>query len=56
MTLHPKALLVLAGFGLLLGLSSWSGGGAWFHVAEAVTTVLILVGVAGLVGARVRGR
>jgi hypothetical protein len=44
---NPKALLLLIGFFVLLGLSLWSGSG-WMHVAEAITTVLIALGVAGL--------
>jgi hypothetical protein len=46
MKFNPKALLVLVGFGVLLTLSS-SGNGGWFHFAEAVATIIIVLGVAG---------
>jgi hypothetical protein len=46
MKFNPKALLVLAGFGGLLVMASSADGG-WLHFAEAVATVVILLGVAG---------
>jgi hypothetical protein len=57
MRFNPAALAVLAGFVALLALALSSRGGAWFHAAEAVATVIILLGVAGFLGWRgVRAR
>ena len=42
MTFDPKALLVLVAFFLLM-LMALSSGSAWFHLAEAVVTVLIVL-------------
>jgi arginine exporter protein ArgO len=50
MTFNPRALLVLIGFAGLVALAVGSNGGAWFHAGEAVATVIILLGVAGLLG------
>ena len=47
MKFNPKALLVLVGFGVLLTMASSSDGDGWFHFAEVVATVVILLGVAG---------
>ena len=47
-----KALLVFIGFFVLLALALSSNGGGWFYVAEAVATVVILLGVAGLLRER----
>ena len=46
MTLNPAALLVFVGFCLLLILAL-SGGSATIHAAEAIVTVLMLIGVGG---------
>jgi len=57
MTFNPQGLLVLVGFGVLLTLALSSPGGGWFRFAEAVVTVIVLLGVAGLLresGARPR--
>ena len=57
MHFNPRAVLVLAGFGVLVALGASSNGGAWFHLGEAVSTVVILAGVGGfLSGARSRAR
>jgi hypothetical protein len=48
MTFNPRALLVLVGFGALLAAATSSNGGAWFHGAEALSTVIILLGIIGL--------
>jgi hypothetical protein len=57
MRFNPAALAVLAGFVALLALALSSRGGARFHAAEAVATVIILLGVAGFLGWRgVRAR
>jgi hypothetical protein len=57
MQFNPKALLILVGFGVLLTMAVSSNGGPWFHFAEAVSTVVILIGVAGFLnGSRSRGR
>ena len=47
MQINFKALLVLLAFGALLAMASRSDGGDWFHVAEGVTTALILWGISG---------
>jgi hypothetical protein len=47
MRFNPKALLVLVGFGVLLTTASSADGGGWFHFAEAVATLVILLGLAG---------
>jgi hypothetical protein len=52
---NPKALFLLIGFFMLLALSLSSGSG-WMHVAEAITTVLIALGVAGLLRDRLHTR
>jgi hypothetical protein len=46
---HPKAILVLAAFCLLL-LLALSSGSAWIHAGEAVVTVLILLNLFGFAG------
>ena len=57
MHFNPRAVLVLAGFGVLVALGASSNGGAWFYLGEAVSTVVILAGVGGfLSGARLRAR
>ena len=48
MQFNPKALLVLVAFLVLVSLAVSSSRGPWFYAAEAVTTLLILGGVAGL--------
>jgi hypothetical protein len=35
------------GFGVLLTTASSADGGGWFHFAEAVATLVILLGLAG---------
>jgi len=52
MKFNPAGLIALAGFGALLAFATASHGGAWFRVGEAVCTVIILLGVAGLLGWR----
>jgi hypothetical protein len=47
MKFNPAALLVLVGFGLLVAMAASFNGGAWSHGAEAVATVVILLGVSG---------
>jgi len=46
MKFNPKALLILVGFGVLLAIAVSSNGSSWFRMAEAVTSVLILLGIA----------
>jgi len=41
-------LLVLVAFGVLLALSM--NRGPWFYAAEAIVTLMILLGVAGFLG------
>lgn len=53
MRFNPGALLVLVGFLALVAMAGASSGGAWFHAGEALSTVLIAVGLAGLLA---RGR
>jgi 4-amino-4-deoxy-L-arabinose transferase-like glycosyltransferase len=48
MHFNAKALLVLVGFGVLLAIALSSNGSSWFRLAEAVTSVLILLGIARL--------
>lgn len=55
MQFNPKALLLLIGFFVLLALSLSSGSG-WMHGAEAITTVLIALGLAGLLRGRLHTR
>lgn len=50
MQFHPKAILVLAAFCLML-LLALSSGSAWIYGGEAVVAVLILVNLSGLAGA-----
>jgi threonine/homoserine/homoserine lactone efflux protein len=47
MKFNPKALLVFVGFGVLFAVALSSNGDGWSHIAEAVSTVVILLGVAG---------
>ena len=47
MQFNPKALSILVGFGVLVAIAVSSDGGTWFHVGEAVSTVVILIGLAG---------
>jgi len=57
MHFNPKALLTLAGFVVLVAVAASSNGGGWFHFGEAVSTVVILAGVAGFLrGNRLRVR
>jgi hypothetical protein len=59
MVFNPKALLVLVGFGVWLTMASSGDGGGWPHFAEAIATVVILLGVAGFLresGTRTRRR
>lgn len=53
MHVNPKALLLLVGFFVLVAMALSSGSG-WTHAAEATTTVLIALGIAGLLRERVR--
>jgi hypothetical protein len=54
MKFNPKALLILIGLASLLAVAVSSNGGAWFHFAEAVASVVILLGLAGFLrGGRV---
>jgi hypothetical protein len=51
-----KGLLIFITFAALIAMAS-SNGGTWFHIGEAVATVIILAGVAGLLtGNRSRAR
>jgi len=57
MQFNPKALLVLLVFLVLFVMALSSNGGGWFDFAEAVASVVILLGVAGFLrdhGAQVR--
>jgi hypothetical protein len=57
MQFNPKALLVLLGFVVLLVMAMSSNGGGWFQFAEAVASVVILLGVGGFLrdhGAQLR--
>ena len=57
MQFNPSALLILIGFCVLVLLAASSSGGTWFHLAEAVSTVVILAGVGGFLnGSRSRAR
>jgi hypothetical protein len=47
MHFNPRALLLLVGFCVLVALGVSSNGGAWFHLGEAVSTVVILAGLTG---------
>jgi hypothetical protein len=48
MRINPKALAVFIGFVVLLALALSSNGGGWFYAAEAIATVVILLGIGGL--------
>ena len=50
MKVNLGALLIFVGFAVLLALALSPGQSNWFHFSEAVSTVLILAGVAGLLG------
>ena len=54
MHFNPKALLVFVAFGLLVAFAVSAPLSRWFHVAEGITTVLILLGVGGY--ARLRAK
>jgi hypothetical protein len=55
MHFNPKALLILVGFAVLFAMAASSNGGSWFHFGEAVSTVVILIGVTGFLrGSRLR--
>jgi hypothetical protein len=57
MQINFKALLIFIAFAALIAMATSSNGGTWFHVGEAVSTVVILAGVAGfLTGNRSRAR
>jgi hypothetical protein len=51
MQFNPKALLLFVGFGVLVALA----GGAGFHLAEAFSTVVISMELAGLLAAVAAG-
>jgi hypothetical protein len=49
--------LILIGSGVLLATAVSSNGGIWFHVGEIVSTLVILIGLAGfLTGSRSQAR
>jgi hypothetical protein len=57
MQINFKALLIFIAFAALIAMATSSNGGTWYHVGEAVSTVVILAGVAGfLTGNRSRAR
>jgi hypothetical protein len=47
MHVNFKALMIFIGFAALISMAASSNGGIWFHVGEAVSTLVILAGVAG---------
>jgi hypothetical protein len=47
MKFNPRALLVLVGFGALLLMASSGKAGGWLHFAEAVSTIVIVLAIAG---------
>jgi hypothetical protein len=47
MQFNLNGLLIFIAFAALIAMAS-SNGGTWFHIGEAVATVIILAGVAGL--------
>jgi threonine/homoserine/homoserine lactone efflux protein len=47
MTFNPKALLVLVGVGALLLMATSGHPSGWLHFAEAISAIVILLGVAG---------
>ena len=58
MKFNPKALLVFVGFGALLLMATSGKASGWLHFAEAVSTIVILLGVAGFLregGRQTRG-
>jgi threonine/homoserine/homoserine lactone efflux protein len=55
MKFNPKALLVLVGFGTLLLAASSGHASGWLQVAEAVSTIVILLGLAGFLREGGRG-
>jgi hypothetical protein len=57
MQINFKALLIFIGFTALTAMAASSNGGTWFQIGEAVSTVVILAGVAGfLTGNRSQAR
>lgn len=54
MHFNPKALLTFIGFSVLLALALSSKSGGWFYLAEAVASLAILFGIAGLLRGRRR--
>ena len=48
MRFNPKALILFIGFFAFLALALSSDGGTWFYAAEAVSSVVIMIGIAGL--------
>jgi hypothetical protein len=48
MTLNLHALLIFLGCCALIAFATLNGSGAWFHLAEAASTIVILAGIAGL--------
>ena len=57
MRINFTALLIFIAFAALIAMGASSNGGTWFHIGEAVSTVVILAGVGGfLTGNRSRAR
>ncbi len=52
MVLNLHALLIFLGCCALIAFVTANGSGAWFHLAEAASTIVILAGVAGLLNRR----
>jgi hypothetical protein len=48
MTFTPRALWLLVGFVVFIAVAASPGAGNLKHVAEALVTVAILIGVSGL--------
>ena len=47
MKFNPAALLILIGFASLFAVAVSSDGSGWVHFAEAVASIVMLLGLAG---------
>ena len=48
MHFSPKALLVFVAFFVMVAMTLFSPGSAWVYIADGVVSVIIVLGVAGV--------
>jgi len=48
MKIHPRGIAVLTGVSVLLALAISSNGCNWFHAAEALASLVIALGLTGV--------